>query len=178
VKRTKALILEKRLKRLSLRVFGVIVVLFVMGRVIGYMVTWTTYGSWLQGDRKGWVKDGEVRGGCEELRKANKMKMGQKKVALSRKAQEVVRGAILEEAEKTRQKIFAISVKATHVHIVGEAIEELIETVVARYKAAGRKALSAEGYTGRIWARGYDKRYCFDEEELKARVEYVNKHKR
>jgi len=147
-----------------------------MGKMVGYMVTWTTYGSWLQGDRKGWVKGGEVCGGCEELKKVNKIKMGQKKVALSRKAQEVVREAILEEAERTGQNIFAISVQATHVHIVAETIEELIETVVARYKATARKALLAEGYTGRIWTRGYDKRYCYDGSELEARMEYVNGH--
>ncbi len=26
--------------------------------MIGYMLTWTTYGSWLQGDERGWRKDG------------------------------------------------------------------------------------------------------------------------
>jgi hypothetical protein len=27
----------------------------MMKRIIGYMVTWTTYGSWLQGDKRGLV---------------------------------------------------------------------------------------------------------------------------
>jgi hypothetical protein len=29
-----------------------------MSKIIGYMVTWTTYGSWLPGDERGYVKDG------------------------------------------------------------------------------------------------------------------------
>ncbi len=29
-----------------------------MGKTLGYMVTWTTYGSRLQGDARGFVKDG------------------------------------------------------------------------------------------------------------------------
>jgi hypothetical protein len=30
-----------------------------MSKTVGYMVTWTTYGTWLQGEKKGFVKDGE-----------------------------------------------------------------------------------------------------------------------
>ena len=27
-----------------------------MSDMVGYMLTWTTYGTWLQGDERGWVK--------------------------------------------------------------------------------------------------------------------------
>ena len=37
----------------------------------GYMITWTTYGSWLQGDERGYVKNRNVLGKDEGLRKAN-----------------------------------------------------------------------------------------------------------
>jgi len=30
-----------------------------MARMIGYMLTWTTYRTWLQGDKRGYVKDDE-----------------------------------------------------------------------------------------------------------------------
>ncbi len=33
-----------------------------MAKTLGYMVTLTTYGTWLQGNEKGFVKDGVVRG--------------------------------------------------------------------------------------------------------------------
>jgi len=33
-----------------------------MAKTVGYMLTWTTYGTWLQGEKKGFVKDGEVMG--------------------------------------------------------------------------------------------------------------------
>jgi hypothetical protein len=29
-----------------------------MANTLGFMITWTTYGSWLQGEKKGYVKDG------------------------------------------------------------------------------------------------------------------------
>jgi len=31
---------------------------FILRRLFGYMLTWTTYGTWVQGDRRGFVKDG------------------------------------------------------------------------------------------------------------------------
>ena len=70
-----------------------------------------------------------------------------------------------------------MAISTTHVHVVVDVIDEPIETAVARYKRAVTKALRAEGITGKVWTRGYDKRYCFDEESLRARVEYVRGHK-
>jgi len=43
--------------------------------------------------------------------------------------------------------------------------------------AFDRVALQAKGFVGRVWTRGYDKRYCFDEESLKDRMDYVGRHK-
>ncbi len=31
-----------------------------MPRTVGYMLTWTTYGSWLQGDVRGYVKNSRI----------------------------------------------------------------------------------------------------------------------
>ena len=31
-----------------------------MAKTLGYMITWTTYGTWLQGDERGYVKDGNI----------------------------------------------------------------------------------------------------------------------
>ena len=31
-----------------------------MANALGYMATWTTYGSWLQGDKRRFVKDGKI----------------------------------------------------------------------------------------------------------------------
>jgi len=42
-----------------------------MGKLIGYMVTWTTYGSWLQGDKRGYVKNGEILLAEKILEKSN-----------------------------------------------------------------------------------------------------------
>jgi len=147
-----------------------------MGKVIGYMVTWTTYGTWLQGSKRGYVKDGEVHGACAGLKEANKKRQKERRFILTKENCETVGKAILDEAGRLGQEIHAMTISTTHVHIVVNVIDEPIETAVARYKRAATKALRAKGITGKVWTRGYDKRYCFDEKSLCARVDYVKGH--
>jgi REP element-mobilizing transposase RayT len=140
------------------------------------MVTFTTYGTYLQGSKRGYVKDGEIRGESEKLRKANKEAQKDRRFILTEENYEPVRQAILEEAVILGQKVYAIAISTTHIHIVVSAIDELIETAVARYKRAATKALREIGFEGKVWTKGFDKRFCFNEGELKTRIEYVNKH--
>ena len=147
-----------------------------MGRTVGYMLTWTTYGSWLQGEDKGWVKDGQIQGGNVNLKAINKRALVKDPVVLTEKQQQIVREAILKSASKLKHKIHSIAVCSNHVHIVGGYIDIPIGKIVANYKAAGRKALNECGFIGRLWTSGYDKRYCFDEQKLQALTEYVKEH--
>ena len=148
-----------------------------MGKVIGYMVTWTTYGTWLQGNKRGYVKDGEVHGACAKLEEANKKRQKEKRFILTKENRESAGKAILVEAGRLGQEILAMAILTTHVHIVVDVIGEPIETAVAKYKRAATKALRAKGIMGKVWTHGYDKRFCFDEEALRERVKYVERHK-
>ena len=51
-----------------------------------------------------------------------------------------------------------------------------ISKMVAYYKKTARIALKATGLTGKVWAKGYDKRFCFDQASVQQRIEYVQKH--
>lgn len=148
-----------------------------MGKVIGYMVTWTTYGTWLQGTKRGYVKEGEVYGACARLKQANEKSQKEERFILTREGCETAGKAILDEAERLGQKILAIAILTTHVHMVLDVTDVPIETAVARYKRAATKALRVKGITGKVWTHGYDKRFCFDEEVLAERVKYVKRHK-
>jgi hypothetical protein len=147
-----------------------------MGSVVGYMLTWTTYGTWLQGDARGYVKDGKTFKGNPALLRANKESQQYETVRLDGQQKDIVRDAILEESECMGQKILALSVWSTHVHLVVENINEPVGVVAGRYKRAATCALQVDGFEGKVWTKGYDKRYCFDEASLKARVDYVNGH--
>ncbi len=111
--------------------------------------------------------------GSEGLALANRQLQLQGEVCLSKVQRQAVRKAILKEATVQGHKVYAISVQATHIHIVLGPTAEAIEKVVAHYKTAGRLALKAVGCTGKVWTRGYDKRFCFDQASLKRRIEYV-----
>jgi len=140
------------------------------------MLTWTTYGTWLQGEKKGFVKDGDVRGENVALKKDCEDKLKGTPVRLRGKEKKIVRDVILEAAKRFKQNIRAIEVCSNHVHIVCEYVEVPIGVLVGYYKNAGRKALQKCGYEGKVWTRGYDKRFCFDEASLDARIAYVRGH--
>jgi len=146
-------------------------------KTVGYMVTWTTYGTWLEGEKKGYVKKGQVREGNEKLREKSKRNQKQVTVRLARRQRAVVSEAIPAGAARTGENILAIAVLSNHVHVVVRYNGRPIGRTVSRLKNAAYFALRKDGFASRVWTRGYDKRYCFDEESLRARVDYVKGHK-
>ena len=82
------------------------------------MVTWTTYGTWLQGDKKGSVRKGKVLRESKGLQQANERKRTGESVKLKKAECEVVREAILKEAERIGEEIAALSIWSNHVHVV------------------------------------------------------------
>ena len=147
-----------------------------MAKTLGYMITWTTYGTWLQGDGRGYVKNGHTYHSNKALMQRNKKLQAQDMVKLSRNQQQVVRKAINEEAESQDQRIYALSVQSNHVHIVAKYTREPISKIVAYYKKSARLALKAAGHNGNLWTKGYDKRFCFDRAALEQRIKYVQGH--
>jgi REP element-mobilizing transposase RayT len=146
-----------------------------VAKTLGYMITWTTYGTWLQGDERGYVKNGKIYPANATLLQANKQLQTQDEIRLSKIQQQVIREAIIKEAQSQGQQIFALSVDATHVHIVAENISQPISKIVAYYKKASRLALKSIGHEGKIWTKGYDKRFCFDRASLERRIQYVQR---
>jgi REP element-mobilizing transposase RayT len=149
-----------------------------MRRTIAYMITWTTYGTWLQGDERGFVKDGMIYPGDAELARSNQRKLKTQPVKLSPRHRQMVGEAMLQKARQLNQKIHALSVSSTHVHLVAEYIATSISRVVSHYKNAAQIRLRETGLSGRIWTKGFDKRYCFDQKSLQNRIDYVNSHTR
>lgn len=147
-----------------------------MSKMIGYMVTWTTYGSWLPGDQRGYVRHGKILSGDEKILRASRTLQKSAAVKLDSDARAIVRQAILSEAERMTHRIEALAVCTNHVHLVARPCHELIEQIVSRYKNVAVFALRDYGWVGRIWTRGFDKRFCFSPEDLDRRIEYVNKH--
>jgi REP element-mobilizing transposase RayT len=147
-----------------------------MSKMIGYMVTWTTYGSWLQGDGRGYVRHGETVPGDQRLVRANLRHQKSQTVRLSSNEKAIIRQAILNEAARIGHRIEALAVCTYHVHLVARPGRESIEQIVSRYKNVAMFALCNRGRARRIWTRGFDKRFCFSEEDVNRRIAYVKRH--
>jgi len=140
------------------------------------MATWTTYGTWLQGSKKGYVKNGTTLKANPELEKSNEESLKHNKIKIPKSLRITVKNAILKEAEEVGQKVYAIAVCSNHVHIVVESIGERCGYSVGRFKKAATKALRKYGFNDKVWTKGFDKRYCYSEQELEKKIKYVQRH--
>ena len=147
---------------------------YIMAKTLGYMITFTTYGTWLQGDERGFVKDGITYAANQSLADLNKQNLSKSPVKLSKKHRAIAAEAIYKKADLLNQKIVALAVCSNHVHLVADYVPVPIGKVVSYYKNAAQVALRKVGLSGRVWTKGFDKRYCFDEQALMSRIDYVN----
>ncbi|HAL46107.1 MAG: hypothetical protein A2Y12_06705 [Planctomycetes bacterium GWF2_42_9] len=147
-----------------------------MQKLLAYMITWTTYGTWLQGDERGYVKDGEVLSANPALEKSNLSSITQQITKLNPQQKIKAQNAIIEEAKRINHKIYAIAVCSNHIHIVAENNQIPMSQVVSRYKNIATAALKHTGLMDKIWSKGFDKRFCYDIKEINARIDYVNNH--
>ena len=140
------------------------------------MITWTMHGTWLQGDKRGYVKDGKVLTANKGLESANKVSQKSETVRLGPKHKKIVENTILTESERIGQKIFALSVFSNHVHLVMGIEAESIESAVSRYKNVATRELKKSGLSGKMWTRGFNKIFCFTQQQLDAKIQYVRNH--
>ncbi|MBN1795444.1 MAG: transposase [Sedimentisphaerales bacterium] len=144
--------------------------------VIAYMLTWATYGTWLQGDRRGWVKKGAIYDVNPALENVNRQQMKFRAVMLTKEQRICAVRAINDEAIGLGQKIYALVVCDNHIHLVAQNINLPIGRVVSHYKHAIRLALQKEGFNGKLWTKGFDKRYCMNDNELAVKIAYIRGH--
>ena len=146
--------------------------------MIGYMLTWTTYGFWLQGDRRGWVKDGVVYSARVGLCRSNAERLKTSPVQLTNTEQAKVYNAMLEHSCEKGHKIFAMAVTKNHVHLLIKEHSEGPGRLSARYKNNARKELG-EKFAGKsVWTKGFDNRFCNNAEQLSSMIKYIKGHKK
>ena len=145
-----------------------------MGNTLATMITMTTYGTWLRGDRRGWVDAGRILPSDPVLEVADRGRMKHPPYLFARsRLYDVGRmiGASLDG--RLDVPLLALSVAIWHVHVVIGHTRPPISDVVKCAKDAVRYGLRP----GRpIWTADFDKRFCFDERSVRTRVRYVERH--
>lgn len=116
-------------------------IILIMSKTTGYMLTWTTYGSWLPGDPRGYVTEGKILAGDEKMLERNRKRQKFPAVTLNAKEKEIVEQTIRSEAERLDHKLEALIVCSNHVHLLARRHAQSIEEIVGRYKSLTTRAL-------------------------------------
>jgi hypothetical protein len=145
-----------------------------MGDTLGTMLTMTTYGTWMRGDIRGWIDAGRLMPPDPVLEQADRRRMPHPMFLLERERLLEIGEAIGRSLQsRTSVKVYAMTVQTQHVHVVIGDTAATIGEVVKCVKDAARWHLRA----GRpVWGAGYDKRFCYDEDSLRVRIDYVERH--
>ncbi|HHN77223.1 MAG TPA: hypothetical protein ENK11_00915 [Phycisphaerales bacterium] len=150
---------------------------------LAYFLTWTTYGSWLRGDRRGSVVD-ENRWGRAYATPNSRLSsrdtglLKNEPFLLTHEARPCVHDAIVSVCEHRGWLLHAVNVRSNHVHVVVAANPQP-ERVMAGFKSWATRALRESGFAEngqRVWTRHGSTRYLFDQASLTRAVDYVVRH--
>jgi REP element-mobilizing transposase RayT len=141
--------------------------------LLATMITTTTYGTWLPGDLRGYVDNGVILPGDPELIERCRKLMKSDPVLLTPSEQHTAFEALQLAAEEFRCALLEASVESWHVHWLIDHKFEAVDAMVGRLKTRIRQAIGR----GRIWTNGYDARYCFNQDSVERRRNYIRRHR-
>ena len=145
---------------------------------IAYFLTWTTHGSWLPGDARGWTKrTGTFCLPNEPLLIAASRTMTTSPVTLSMAQRRAVHHAIHVTCGHREWTLHACQCRTQHVHVVVSARNISPKLILAQLKAWTTRRLMAISCTRsahrRLWTRGGSARLIYGESALARVIEYV-----
>jgi REP element-mobilizing transposase RayT len=153
-----------------------------MADPIAYFLTWTTYGTWLPGDQRGWVKRGEwvAQAPDPELEKQALDLMTKDAVILTPDQRALVEAVIAEHCQIRKWLLHAKNVRTNHAHVVVTAPDDP-KIIRRQLKAWSSRRLSGHaGLLGtskhglrRWWSEKGDIEWVRDEEHLAQVIKYV-----
>ena len=147
-----------------------------MQDVFGVFITWTTYGTWLPGDARGWrVKRGGNQPADPELEAEAREKMKFDPVYLSPQDRATVELACREHCDHRGWKLHAVNARTNHVHVVVVA-DVKPQTIRDQLKANCTTKLRGQPIPlicERTWTKGADCEVLFDEQSLQNAIQYT-----
>lgn len=143
---------------------------------LAYFFTWTTYGTWLPGDDRGWV-DGATHeihfSPCPERQTRSRAAMVETPLTLSPAQRRVVEQVVRDHCRFRGWELHAVNVRTQHVHVVA-GIDRAPAKALAEFKAwATRRLKDAQPGRERWWTEGGSKQPVWREDELEAVTLYV-----
>jgi len=155
-----------------------------MGEALAYLLTWTTYGTWLPGDRRGWVNRHRKRGqGPQGPSPALESHAG----GLMKGAPVILDPEMRRSADAAMRQacvdfgwvLHALEVRSNHVHAVVTAGDASPGKVMGILKVRGTRALREMGPGAgrdRWWTREGSKRILNTPGSVEGAIRYVMNH--
>ncbi|APW58649.1 transposase [Paludisphaera borealis] len=143
---------------------------------LAYFLTWTTYGTWLHGDDRGWNRKSE-----SDIQHANPLfvemarsRMRESEFRLSEVNRRLVEDTVREHCRIRSWPLHAINVRTNHVHVVVTARGYRPGAVRDQFKAWCTRRLKADNPTRtRFWTEGASCRWINNQDDLEAAAHYV-----
>ena len=152
---------------------------------LAYLLTWTTYGSWLHGDEHGWVQSGQpgIQAPDSERQDNMRMRMTEQAVILNDSQRPLVENTIREVCQFRYWTVHAVNVRSNHVHVILSA-DRPPEQVLSQLKAwCSRRLSEQEGLSvqkgsrngrRRWWTEHGSTKWINDDNYLQNAIRYVN----
>lgn len=134
-------------------------------------ITTTSYGTWLPGDLRGYVRDGVILPGDPNLLELSRKLLKGAPVYFSTSEREQLFDALVAASAEFGYRLSDVTVESWHLHWILWH-EDAIETVMGRLKTRMRQRLGR----GRIWTEGYCAEPLFDDTALEQAQEYIARH--
>jgi REP element-mobilizing transposase RayT len=157
----------------------------VLPEPLAYFLTWPTYGTWLPGDDRGWVKrhhGHQLPAGSLELEAM--ARMTDDACRLDERQRRLVEQTVAHHCRIRGWKLHAVNCRSNHLHVVVTANRQPNE-VCKQFKAWTVRKLKQLGHSPgtlsktpihireKWWAERGSKRFLNDEDSLEAAILYV-----
>ncbi len=142
---------------------------------VAFFLTWSTYGSWLPGDSRGWVDNhGVMRPPNDRLRRFVAGTLRGPPVILASAQRQLVERAVAEQCGFRVWTLHAVNCRTSHVHAVVTASGRRPDEVLRHLKAWCSRQLSQGRKRSRTWwSRGGSVRWMFDMHAVESVIAYV-----
>jgi REP element-mobilizing transposase RayT len=146
------------------------------GDPVGYFLIWATYGTWLPGDPRGWVKYQAGWQLPDPIREREaKALMTEEACILTEEQRRAVEAQIGETCAHRGWTLHAVNCRSNHVHVVVTANVDDPDKIRIDLKAWTTRTLKKHFDDGRDnwWAERGSIRYLNRDNDLEAAIQYV-----
>jgi REP element-mobilizing transposase RayT len=157
---------------------------FASEKVLAYHIVWTTYGTWLPGDWRGWVTKGVwgIQTRDPKLEQTSRERMAETTVVLTPEQRALVEKTIVNHCQLRGWTLHAVNARTNHIHVVITADRDPND-VRDQFKAWCSRTLSDNAGLTKSVAKKAGRRHWFtergdneairDEEYLRNAIRYV-----